>query len=55
MSVYTVMTKAPAKFKEIGIKIHEELRTQGTHRLCTFTVFKPEKWLSFKLRKRDKN
>ena len=49
------MTKTFGKFKKIGIKVQEELRTQGTHYLYTLVEFEPEKWLSSKRGKSDKS
>ena len=47
----TMKKKHLRRFKEICIKLYEELRTQGTHYLCTLIVFNPEKWLGSKLGK----
>ena len=44
------MEKHAQSFKKIGIKLYEELRSQGTH--CLYNEV--EKWLSSQSGKRDK-
>ena len=42
-------------FIKIGIKLYEELRSQGTHCLYTFIESEVRKWQSSQSEKSDKN
>ena len=42
-------------FKKIGIKLYEELRSQGTHYLYTFIESEVRKWQNLQSGKSDKN
>ena len=42
-------------FKTIGMKLYEELRSQGTHCHNTFIESEVRKWQSFQSGKSDKN
>ena len=50
MHIFRPWRKHVQSFKKIGIKLYEELRSQGTH--CLYTEV--EKWLSSQSGKSDK-
>ena len=50
MHIFRTWRKHAQSFKKIGIKLYEELRSQGTH--CLY--IEGEKWLSSQSGKSDK-
>ena len=50
MHIFRPLRKHVQSLRKIGIKLYEELRSQGTH--CLYT--KVEKWLSSQSGKSDK-
>ena len=54
MHIFKPWRKFLQRFKKIGIKLYEELRSQGTYSLYTFVESEVKKWQSSQSRKSDK-